>query len=285
METVLAPPIKEVLTVSGSPPCKVLVGDCQEIMPVITVSFDLIIADPPFNIGEPYSECPDRMPWLEYRLWTERWLNKCIPLLGERGNLWINVPDQIAARVVVHLEDVGLVMADWCIWHYRFGQWKDSGFIKSKVHALHFVRDKKAAIWNPDAVLVESDRSSKYGDKRTQNTEKPGQRVPLDVWGITDAFDGDYPGDGKFWGRVQGNNAERNPASPNQLPERYMERVIRSSSDPTSTVFTPFVGSGTELTVARALGRAGIGIEIGKSEAASAVERVARGAIRVTGEK
>jgi len=284
MATVLESPIKEVLTIPGPPPCKVLVGDCQKIMPLLDTKFDLIMADPPFNIGEPYSECPDKMRWPDYRYWTDQWLSKCISLLSERGSIWVNVPDPIVARVVCCLEDCGLVMADWCIWHYRFGQWKDSGFINSKVHALHFVRDKKTAIWNPDEVLVESDRASKYGDARTQATEKPGLRVPLDVWGITEAFDGDYPGDGPYWGRVQGNNKERNANSPNQLPERYMERVIRSSSNPESTVFVPFVGSGTELTVARTLGRVSLGIEIGQSEANAAVERIGRGAVRVKGE-
>lgn len=278
--------IQKTLTVSGSPACKVLVGDCREIMPLITAGgFDCIFADPPFNQGEPYSAWKDTLPGQEYRQFTKEWLDGCVRLLSNKGNFWINCPDQIAARVVVHLEDThGLTLRNWCVWHYRFGQWKDSGFIKSKVHALHFVKDKDRAIWNPDEVLVASDRASKYNDPRTQDTEKPGQRVPLDVWGITDAFDSDYPGDGPNWGRIQGQNKERNHQHSNQLPERYLERVIRSTSNPDSLFFTPFVGSGTELTVARALGRISMGVEIGESEAASAVERIERGAVRITGE-
>lgn len=267
---------------AGNPPCKVLVGDCREIMPLMPPqSFDLIVADPPFNIGEPYSEWRDSLSGRDYREFTNQWLDGCIRLLSPRGSFWVNCPNEIAARIVVYLEDCGLVLADWCIWHYRFGQWKDSGFIKSKTHALHFVRDRKCSIWNPDEVLVPSDRASKYGDSRTDGTSNPGRRVPLDVWGVDTAFDPDYPGDGSYWGRVQGNSRERQPLHSNQLPEKYLERVIRSTSNVDSAVFTPFVGSGTELTVARALGRSCVGIEIGESEADSAVGRILRGAVRL----
>lgn len=281
--TQTANPISKAFNIPGEPPCKLLVGDCRPIMAAMPAeSVDLIVADPPFNQGEPYSVWKDTLPGQEYRQFTRGWLDGCVRLLREHGSLWINVPDQIAARVVVHLEDThGMTQVDWCIWHYRFGQWKDSGFIRSKSHALHFVWDRRKATWNPDMVLVDSDRKTKYADPRTDATEKPGQRVPLDVWGITDAFDPDYPGDGPYWGRVQGNNAERNPVSPNQLPEKYIERVILSCSNPGDTVFTPFAGAGTELTVARALRRVGLGTEIGEAEATAAAERVERGAVRV----
>lgn len=279
--TNMGPP--ETIKIPGRPPCKVLIGDCRSVMPMLAErSVDLIIADPPFNQGEPYSVWKDTLPGQEYRDFTKSWLDGCVRLLRTTGSLWINVPDQVAARVVVHLEDVhGMTQADWCIWHYRFGQWKDSGFIRSKSHALHYVWDRKSATWNPDGVLVSSDRATKYNDARTKSTKAPGQRVPLDVWGITDAFDPEYPGDGPYWGRVQGNNAERNPVSPNQLPERYIERVVRSCSNSGDLVFTPFVGAGTELTVARSLGRVGLGTEIGENEARAAADRIERGAVRV----
>lgn len=280
--SVTANPIQEVLRVPGSPPCKILRGDCRLIMPLMAEqSVDLIFADPPFNIGEPYSTWKDSLPGREYQQFTREWLGGCVRLLKVTGNFWINCPDEVVARVVVQLEDQhGLVLADWCCWHFRFGQWKDSGFIKSKTHALHFVRDKKQAVWNPDEVLVTSDRV-KYRDSRTDFTDKPGQRVPLDVWGVTEAFDGDYPGDGPNWGRITGNNLERRPEHSNQLPERYLERVIRSTSNAGNLVFTPFAGSGTELAVARALGRVSIGIEIGEPEAHSAAARVQNGAVRI----
>jgi hypothetical protein len=44
-------------------------------------------------------------------------------------------------------------------------------------------------------------------------------RVPLDVW---------Y---GPLWGQIQGYNKERRKNHRNQIPEVYLERVIRACSD------------------------------------------------------
>jgi len=244
-------------------------------MPCLSsLKFDCIFADPPFNFGESYSQWSDTLTRREYLKFTEEWLAACVRLLSAQGSLWVNCPNEVAARIVVFAEDgQGLTLANWCIWHYRFGQWTDRGFIRSKTHALHFVRDKSMAIWNPDSVLVPSDRSAKYGDSRTKQSKRPGLRVPLDVWGVES--------DGPYWGRVQGNNKERSPLHSNQLPEKYIERAIRSTTRKDSLFFTPFVGSGTEMVVARALGLVSYGAEIGVKEAKSAFDRIKRGSVRL----
>ena len=76
----------------------------------------------------------------------------------------------------------GLTMVNWVILHCRFGQYRDSNFIVSKTHLLYFAKHKKRRTWNPDAIAEPSDRASKYHDKRTQHSRRPGRRVPLDVW-------------------------------------------------------------------------------------------------------
>jgi site-specific DNA-methyltransferase (adenine-specific) len=120
-------------------------------------------------------------------------------------------------------------------------------------------------IWNPDAILELSDRASIYADPRTmaKDTNK-GMRVPMDVW---------Y---GKYWGRIQGNNKERRHNHHNQIPEIYLERVIKACSNKNSLVLDPFCGSGTTSTVARAIGRRSITIEYSKVNATSAWERITK---------
>ena len=158
---------------------------------------------------------------------------------------------------------------------FRFGQCRNSSFIMSKVHALYFCKDPAARTWNPDEVLELSDRASVYGDPRTMAKENnKGMRVPMDVW---------Y---GKYWGRIQGNNKERRHNHQNQIPEVYLERVIRSCSNEGDLVLDPFTGSGTTCTVARALGRRSIGIEYSPTIAESAWERINTiGMIRTDGVK
>ena len=176
-----------------------------------------------------------------------------------------------AAEIVVHLKSRGMHMINWCVWHYRFGQNRMGSFIQSKVHALYFVKDRDNRVWNPEDILEPSDRATTYFDPRTFNkSEGPnGMRVPMDVW---------Y---GKYWGRIQGNNKERRPNHMNQLPEVYLERVVRACSNPGMLVLDPFLGSGTTATIARALDRRAIGLEFSPANAKSAFNRIKQGPIRL----
>jgi len=249
----------------STPDTRLYVGDCRDVLANLPDkgSVDLIFADPPFNWDVPYDEWQDGMPRAEYERFTFDWLDGCIEALAPHGSLWVNIPDDTAAEIVMHLKRRGLTMINWCVWHFRFGQNRDSSFIMSKVHALYFAKDPDHRIWNRDAVLEQSDRASIYADPRTMaKGENKGMRVPMDVW---------Y---GPYWGRVQGNNGERRHRHHNQLPEVYLERVIRACSKEGDLVLDPFCGSGTTSTVARAWGRRSITVEFGKGNAESAWDRI-----------
>ncbi|MDP6381270.1 MAG: DNA methyltransferase [Phycisphaerae bacterium] len=257
----------------GNPQTDVYVGDCRDILPALPAgSVDLVFADPPFNWKVPYDKWADNLPRREYLEFTRRWIDLCLASLSPHGSIWVNIPDDTAAEIVVHLKERGMQMINWCIWHFRFGQCRDTSFIVSKAHVLYFARDAGNRIWNPDAVLEASDRATTYNDPRTHKTRRPGKRLPLDVWG----------GRGeKFWGRIQGNNKERRPNHQNQIPEVYMRRIILACSNEGSLVLDPFLGSGTTCVVARALGRRSIGIEHSAKSAKSAFERIRKGPIRL----
>jgi site-specific DNA-methyltransferase (adenine-specific) len=253
-----------------NPSTEVYVGDCRAVLHTLPEgSVDLIFADPPFNWDVPYGEWDDGRPRQEYIAFTHEWLDACLRVLSERGSFWVNIPDDTAAEIVVHLKQRGLLMINWCIWHFRFGQHRVGNFIVSKVHALYFARHRENRIWNADAVLEPSDRAAIYDDPRTRETRQPGRRVPLDVW---------Y---GPNWGRIQGNNRERRRNHQNQIPEVYLERVIRACSNESQLVLDPFLGSGTTCTVARALGRRSLGIEYSRRNAGSAFERIQAGPVRL----
>jgi site-specific DNA-methyltransferase (adenine-specific) len=284
---------------ASDPDTRLYVGDCRDVLANLpdkaSGGVDLVFADPPFNWEVPYEGWKDGMPRREYERFTFDWIDGCIDCLAPHGSIFINIPDDTAAECVMHLKRRGLTMINWCIWHFRFGQHRESSFIMSKVHVLYFakhasvmdcgslsvVRGRRSRvtdneprttnneqltpgrIWNPNEILELSDRASIYADPRTmaKDTNK-GMRVPMDVW---------Y---GKYWGRIQGNNKERRHNHHNQIPEIYLERVIKACSNPGGLVLDPFCGSGTTSTVARALGRRSITIEYSKVNAASAWERI-----------
>lgn len=263
----------DIAGVDGGPAAQILVGDCRTILPTIpevaTGKVDLIFADPPFNWSAPYDRWVDDMPHNKYLDFTYEWTRLCANALRPGGAFWINIPDDWAAEIVVFLKGkCGLELANWCIWHYRFGQNTRARFISSKVHALYFVKPGGVRTWNHLDILEPSDRATTYGDKRTLSKRDgvpPGMRVPMDVW---------Y---GKYWGRIQGNNKERRSRHHNQLPEIYLARVVRACSNEEDLVIDPFLGSGTTGVVAHALKRRFIGIEFSKENAASALQRFEKG--------
>lgn len=279
---------------AADPETRLYVGDCRDVLANLPDKgqVDLVFADPPFNWEVPYDSWKDGMPRAEYERFTIDWLDGCVEALAPHGSIFVNIPDDTAAEVVLHLKRRGLTMINWCIWHFRFGQNRSSSFIMSKVHVLYFAKlgngkqamgnGKKAPdaeaiaappvggrIWNPDSILEVSDRASIYFDPRTMAKDaNKGLRVPMDVW---------Y---GKYWGRIQGNNKERRHNHHNQIPEIYLERVIKACSNPApgvgSLILDPFCGSGTTSTVARALGRRSITIEYSQVNAQSAWERITK---------
>jgi len=268
--------------------CRIYVGDCRDLLPIIPDTaqgeVDLVFADPPFNWNRKYDRWDDAMPESAYcdvaqsfgpearvTAFTQRWLDLCIAALKPTGSLWVNIPDDWAAEIVVHLKRRGLHMVNWCIWHYRFGQNTTARFINSKVHALYFCKDPSRKTFNAADVLEPSDRASTYNDPRTMSKKDgmpPGLRLPMDVW---------Y---GQYWGRIQGNNTERRGQHDNQLPELYLARVVRACSNPGELVLDPFTGSGTTAVAATALGRRFVGCEYSPELAHSALARVEAGPVR-----
>ncbi|MBL8747215.1 MAG: site-specific DNA-methyltransferase [Phycisphaerae bacterium] len=268
-----------------APDTRVYVGDSREHRATVPEckarEIDLIKAAPPFNWQRDYDRHQDRphddtiwndsIPDDEYLKFTYDWLDGCIRALKPTGTLWVNIPDDWAAEICVHLKQRRLHMVNWCIWHYRFGQNRLERFINTKVHVFYFCKDPARRTWNVKPILEPTDRATIYADKRTYNKKEgdSGLRVPMDVW---------Y---GKNWGRIQGNNKERRPGHDNQIPEVYLERVIRATSNEGDLVLDPFLGSGTTCTVARELRRRSIGFEYSKANAASAFKRIGNGPYRI----
>lgn len=245
----------------------VIHGDCRDIVPTIG-QIDFVFADPPFNIGHGYSGYHDRRN--DFEQFTHEWIDVCWQACD--GVMALHGPDDLAELYLTAARRLGMRRIAWINWHYRFGQCGRSNWIDARCHCLIFAKSETHA-WNPESVLVESDRS-KIGDKRIHDTERGGRRLPGTIWGV--------PSDGPFWGRVQGNNSERSDHHPNQLPEVYLERLLLAYTNVGDRVLDPFAGSGTTAVVADALGRSCVTIDVSAENCNSVRERVAQGAVRIT---
>jgi DNA modification methylase len=234
---------------------KIICGDCIEVLKGCKPFADLIFADPPFNIGYKYDNYYDKVKSKNYVGWTREWMGVCKDVLKPDGSFYVAIGDEHAADVKKIADELKLVMRNWLIWHYTFGQQMKNKFARSHTHILYLVRDAKHFTFNDEAVRVISDRQKKYRDKRAN----PEGKMPDDVWD-------EYP-------RVCGTFDERTEF-PCQMPESLLARVIRASSREGDWVLDPFSGSGTTAVVAHKLKRVYTGVEVSKTYAEESRRRI-----------
>ncbi|MHC4594974.1 MAG: DNA-methyltransferase [Planctomycetota bacterium] len=237
---------------------RIICGDCIEVLSKVREPFaDLIFADPPFNIGYKYDKYYDKVKSKNYIAWTEDWMNVCKKVLKPHGSFYIAIGDEYAANVKIIADELGLIMRNWLIWHYTFGQQTKAKFARAHTHIFYFVNDRKNFTFNDYAVRVPSDRQLIYNDRRAN----PKGKMPNDVW--------------DEYSRVCGTFKERQGWHPCQMPESLLRRIIAVSSKPGDCVLDPFSGSGTTPVVSYQLGRNYLGVEISEKYVKNSNKRLA----------
>lgn len=78
-------------------------------------SSDVIIADPPYNIGKDFGTSQDSMPMQEYLDWSARWIQAAMQALSPRGTLYVYGFSEILARILVAADPAH---CRWLVWHY-----------------------------------------------------------------------------------------------------------------------------------------------------------------------
>ncbi len=253
---------------------QVLTGDClRHLAELPPASVDLAFADPPFNIGYEYDVYNDRQDRKAYLAWSERWLAAVVRVLKPDGSFYVAIGDEYVAELKVRLDELGLTMRNWIVWHYTFGVNCKRKFNRSHAHILYYVMDPKRFTFNAAAVRVPSARQTTYADRRAN----PAGKLPDDTWVLRPQEDPRcFPPESDTWyvARVCGTFKERTN-HPCQMPEAVLERIIAVSSNPGDLVLDPFAGSGTTLAVAKRLGRRYLGIELSPEYAERVRERLA----------
>ena len=238
---------------------KIVYGDCIDLLGKVREPFaDLVFADPPFNIGYKYDKYHDKVKSKNYIAWTRDWMAACKNVLKPNGSFYIAIGDDYAANVKIIADELGLVMRNWIIWHYTFGQQTKNKFARSHTHIFYFVNNNTDFTFNDHAVRVPSDRQLIYNDKRANTKGK----MPDDVW--------------TEFSRVCGTFKERAGWHPCQMPESLLARIIAVSSNSSDCVLDPFVGSGTTTVVAYNLGRNYCGIDVSKNYVENTKKRLAQ---------
>ncbi len=253
---------------------RVIAGDCLDILPTLPDgSVDLLFADPPFNIGYGYDLYHDRRSKSEYRDWTRAWLEQARRLLAPSASLFFAIGDEFAAEIKLLLDELGLTLRNWIIWHYTFGVSCTRKFNRSHAHIFYYVVDPRQFTFHADAIRVPSARQTTYADRRAN----PRGKLPDDTWVLRPQHQAEAFRDSSdtwYEARVCGTFRERTGQHPCQMPEAVLERIIGVASSPGDLILDPFAGSGTTLVVARRLQRRFLGIELSPSYCQAISERL-----------
>jgi DNA modification methylase len=251
----------------------IVTGDCLDVLPRLPAECAaLVFADPPFNIGYDYDVYNDRRGRHDYLKWTEKWLTAARRLLRPDGSFFVAIGDEYAAEMKVRLDDQGLTLRNWIVWHYTFGVHCTRKFTRSHAHIFYYVADPRRFTFNADAIRVPSARQTTYADRRAN----PKGRVPDDTWVLRPQEDEQFFQAGMdtwYNSRVCGTFKERT-GHPCQMPEAVLERIIRVATNPDDLIIDPFAGSGTTLAVAKRLGRRWFGVELSAEYAGRARQRL-----------
>jgi site-specific DNA-methyltransferase (adenine-specific) len=236
----------------------ILVGDCCEVLSLLpSESVDLIVADPPYNIGVDYGEGRSADRRDDYWSWCSKWIWLCGRVLKPHGSIWIISGQEHGAEIDISLQLQQMTIRNRITWHETFGVYCHRKFGRTSRPIYYAVKDAKRFTFNREAVLVPSARQTKYRDRRAAS----GGKIMGDVWQVS---------------RVCGTFHERIDGVPTQLPMSLVERIVGVSSNPGDVVLDPFAGSGTVPLVARQMGRRFIGIEKSREFAAIANSRLLR---------
>jgi site-specific DNA-methyltransferase (adenine-specific) len=231
-------------------------GDCLAVLVSLPrESVDLVVADPPYNIGIDYGGGAKADRRGDYWEWCRKWIYLCHRVLRPHGSMWVISGQEHSAEIDISMRLDDFEIRNRVTWHETFGVYCRRKFGRCSRPIIYGVKDAKNFTFNVEAVTVPSARQAKYGDSRAA----PGGKVMGDVWEIP---------------RVCGTFKERVKGVPTQLPSELVRRIIGVSSNPGDVVLDPFAGSGTTLAVAKAMGRSGVGIELNPDYAQIATRRI-----------
>lgn len=253
--------------------CGVVLNECciEGMKKISSESVDIIICDPPYNIGKDFGNNCWNVDTDEYLLWCDQWIEQCVRILKPTGTLYIYGFSEILAYIRVRIK----INVRWIVWHYTnkvtpsLNFWQrthESILVCSKNKRPNFNRDDvrepytKAFLKNA-AGKVRKATKGRFSDGKKETIYKAhsGGALPRDVIKISALAGGA--------GRKERVN------HPTQKPLALCEKLIKAAMNKGAAegaegaaektfIVVPFAGSGSECVAANNLNVSFIGYEI-----------------------
>lgn len=249
---------------------------------------DLVIADPPYNIGKDFGNNKDDMPLNDYLYWCDRWLDECERVLKDSGTMYIYGFAETLAHISIRLPYP--LKHRWLTWSYlnkttpRYNFWQ-----RSHESILCCWKYDNLRIFNTDAVRepysetflknaagkVRKGTKGRYSHngKNTVYVAHYMGALPRDVicvpavaggagarqrWFLCKTCNDTFPN--KLMSEHMGHDTIHHPTQkPCELTKRLL---LAAKPKEDGMVVVPFVGSGSECATIEDLGMQYIGFEI-----------------------
>lgn len=231
---------------------KIICGDAFEILKRLPEnSFDLMFADPPYNLTKNFGENSFRQTSLEdYENWLDSWLKETVRLLKPTASVYV-CGDWRSASAIQRVGAKYFKLRNRITWEREKGRGALSNW-KNAAEDIWFFTAGDDYVFNTEAVKIKRKVLAPYTEngkpKDWQQSAGGNFRLtaPSNLW--TDLT---VP----FWSMPE------NTVHPTQKPEKLLAKIILASSNENDLILDPFLGSGTTAVVAKKLNRNFVAIE------------------------
>jgi len=243
----------------------IILGDCIDGMKKLDAgAFNLIIADPPYNLEKDFGLWKEKERKADWKDWTREWLTEALRVLSDEGNIFVYGIHRHQCWVQCAMYELGFIYRRQIIWYYENGF---AGYGKRSLNACYepilWFSKTNNYIYHPIRETYKSQERLKH--KITKNgkiwTPNPDGRMAGDVWAFPTLAGRRF--------------REEKVDHPTQKSLSISRRIVKHFSNPGDTILIPFVGSGSECVAAEEEGRGYVGFEINHAYIEIAKQRLA----------
>lgn len=218
---------------------QIVLGDCvEELKKLPSGSAQLIIADPPYNIGPSFGIAKEWVRSGDWLPWVREWLVECDRVLADGGSIFVYGIHHYIGFVQVELYSLGLEYRRMIVWNYENGWSRSTKTLATHYEPLLWFSKGSSYTYHPIREPYKSTERLKSPIMKNGKvwTPHPDGRMAGDVW--------QFP---VLAGR---RFADERTEHPTQKPLNISDRLVRHFSNEGDLVVVPFAGSGTECVAA-----------------------------------
>lgn len=225
-------------------------GDCREIVPSLEVQADCIIADPPYAQTS-----------LEWDQWPDEWPSAMV----SSASLWCFGSLRMFLRRAADFDAAGWQLSQDIVWEKHNGSaFHTDRFRRVHEQVAHFYRGPWSSVYK--SVPVTHDATARAVRRKMR---------PNHMGNIGDhAYESHDGGPRQMRSVIYARSMHGRAENETQKPEGIVAPLVEYACPPGGLLVSPFMGSGTDLGVARLSGRRAIGIDVRESQCEIAANRL-----------